>query len=466
MEQQKSLLNVKPCTAAPLDGGFVPPVLAWRAYCEAVRRADGARRVRIAIPADQGRVCRWEADVLPEGTADADTARMVERVGKFLLWSHGGHSLLFSGPEAIGQALQEAYAPGGARAFDAEMMQRVYGRPFRAACVPADELPESSENASALGGHLDGCRIGFDLGASDYKISAVKDGEAVFTEELPWNPKDEPDPAYHYDHIQSGLKLAAGRLPRVDAIGGSAAGVYVDNRVRVASLFRSIAPEKFATDVEPMFLRLAQDWGVPLDIVNDGEVTALAGGMSLGVNAILGIAMGSSEAGGYLDKHGRITGRLNELAFAPVDMNPGAAVDEWSGDRGVGAMYFSQQAVNKLVPAAGLEYPQDMPVPERLKAVQKRVDAGHAGARGIFETIGVYLGYTLAWYAEFYELEHVLILGRVTSGEGGNLVLGLAQKVLKREFPELAERIALHVPDEKSRRVGQAVAAASLPEIG
>src|SRR5271170_505823 len=86
-------------------------------------------------------------------------------------------------------------------------------------------------------------------------------------------------------------------------------------------------------------------------------------------------------------------------------------------------------------------------------------------ARRIFETIGCYAGYGVAHYADFYKLRHVLILGRVTSGEGGAIILSRAQEVLRTEFPELAENVALHLPDESSRRVGQAVAAASLPAL-
>jgi predicted NBD/HSP70 family sugar kinase len=175
--------------------------------------------------------------------------------------------------------------------------------------------------------------------------------------------------------------------------------------------------------------------------------------------------MGSSQAAGYINPDGCMTGWLNELAFAPVDYQPEAAADEWSCDRGVGVSYFSQQAVNKLLPAANISLPEDMGIPERLKEVQGLMSRGDARAAKIYETIGVYLGYGLAHYAEFYDFEHVLILGRVTTGDGGEIVIDKAREVLGKEFPELSGRIRLHVPDEKSRRVGQAVAAASLPVI-
>jgi len=217
--------------------------------------------------------------------------------------------------------------------------------------------------------------------------------------------------------------------------------------------------------VRPLFLKLRQEWGVPMEVINDGDVTALAGGLSLERNGILGIALGSSEAVGFLDRQGRITGWINELAFSTVDANPDAGTDDWSGNPGVGAAYFSQQAVDRLAGPAGMVFPADLALPERLKDVQARMAQGDPAAREIFETIGVYLGYTLPWYAEFYDMESAMILGRVTSGEGGEIILAKAKAVLEAEFPATAQAIAIFLPDEKSRRVGQAVAAASLPPL-
>jgi predicted NBD/HSP70 family sugar kinase len=250
-------------------------------------------------------------------------------------------------------------------------------------------------------------------------------------------------------------------MPRVDAIGGSSAGIIVDNEIRVASLLRAI-PKKLFPTAAAVFKRIAKEWNVPLVVMNDGDVTALAGALSLRQKGMLGIAMGSSEAAGFMDKRGRILGWLNELAFAPIDYNPKAPADEWSGDAGVGALYFSQQAVNKLLPAAKIKLPKSMDLPERLKEVQNLMAAGDERAAKIYQTIGAYLGYAIPHYLDFYNFDHMLILGRVTTGKGGDIVLAKAREVLAREFPEIS--IAMHVPDEKSRRVGQAVAAASLPK--
>lgn len=447
---------------APLDPGFQPAVLFNRRYAARAGASPAAEPLVIGVEREAGLVSRYETRVLAGG--DAETLRYVERLVKTLLWARGGWRIHIGGPRAVGEHIRDAYSAGGARAFDADLMSKVYERPIEVVICDAGEVPAGREMAQDVGGHLDGCRIGFDLGASDYKVAAVKDGDVVYSEEFPWNPRVEADPAYHYGHINKGLKEAASHLPRVDAIGGSSAGVIVDNKIMVASLLRSIPAAKF-DEAKTMFLRLRKEWGVPLAVANDGDVTALAGAMSLEEDGVLGVALGSSEAAGFIDRQGHILGWLNELAFAPVDYNPGAPPEEWSGDRGVGALYFSQQAVNKLLPAAGIELPAGMGLPERLKEVQGLMAKGDPRALKIYETIGVYLGYTTVHYADFYDFRHMLILGRVTTGDGGNILLRKAQEVLAGEFPEILDRISLNLPDEKSRRVGQAVAAASLPEI-
>jgi len=467
MSTSVSLLDIAPPTPAVLDPQFRPAALATRSYRRAVAAA-GKKAIPfpIALERNNGLVTRLTLDVLPPGSAqDADTLRYLERAVKFLLYARGGFRLHLGGPRAFAEPLRALYAPGGARTFDADLMRKSFDLPFEVVCADPAALPAGKEAVMSIGGHLEGCRIGFDLGASDYKIAAIIDGQEVFSTELPWNPSVEPDPAYHYAKLNEGLKLAAGHLPRVDAIGGSSAGIIINNEIKVASLFRAVPQDRFEREGKTLFHRLKAEWKVPFEVANDGDVTALAGALSLGRNAMLGMAMGSSEAGGYLDRQGRILGWLNELAFAPVDFNPAAVADEWSGDVGVGALYFSQQAVNKLAPAAGFAFPADLKLPERLKAVQKQCDAGDPQAAKIFDTIGVYLGYTIPHYADFYDLENLLILGRVTSGQGGEIILSRARELLAREFPEVAARVALHVPDEKSRRVGQAVAAASLPAL-
>ena len=469
MTSQATLPSTMPITASyppPLDPVFHPAILFHQRYRELVESSSKRQPLLIGLEREDGLLSTYVTEILDPGGEHSElTYRYAERLVKFLLWSRGGWRLHIGGPVAIGKHIQETYAADGPRAFDVALMSKVYQRPFTVEIKHPEEVPAPREHDTALGGHLDGCRIGFDLGASDHKIAAVKDGEVLYSDEIPWNPRVEKDISYHYDMIQSALKKAASYLPRVDAIGGSSAGIYIDNEVRIASLFRSIAEDRFSEDVTPLFRRIQREWNVPLEVINDGDVTALAGAMSLESDGMLGIAMGSSEAVGFINGKGRITGWLNELAFAPVDFNSLAAKDEWSGDAGVGAMYFSQQAVNKLARAAKIDFPADMDLPERLKQVQEHAEYGHPGALKIFETIGTYLGYTIPYYAEFYDAKDLLILGRVSSGAGGDIVLAKAREVLKAEFPDRAAQVSLHVPDEKSRRVGQAVAAASLPSL-
>jgi predicted NBD/HSP70 family sugar kinase len=279
-----------------------------------------------------------------------------------------------------------------------------------------------------------------------------------------WEPRQNSDPEYHYREIMASIKTAAGKMPRVDAIGGSSAGIYIDNRPMVASLFRGIPPDKFP-EIRNLFLRIRAELDVPLEVINDGDVTALAGSMAIGDNGILGIAMGSSQAAGYVNLEGHIMGWLNELAFSPVDYSPNAPVEEWSGDRGCGASYFSQQCVFRLAQTAGIRVPTDVPDVDRLAFVQERLESGHEGALQIWKSMGVYLGYGIAQYADFYDIKHVLLLGRCTSGKAGTLLVEGARNVLQAEFQELSGRISLHLPDENIRRVGQSVTAASLPHL-
>jgi predicted NBD/HSP70 family sugar kinase len=459
---------IRPEFTPPLDPDFRPAALANRAFRQAAVEAGAAAPLVIALERSDGAVSRYETVALAEDHPQAAAnLPYAERLVKFLLWARGGWKVTIGGPAGIAEHIRQVYSPDGPRAFDYHFMgEQVYQQPFIVVSCAADEAPPAREAGQALGRHLDGCRIGFDLGASDLKVSAVIDGEPVWSDEIVWEPVEQADPAYHYLRITAALRLAQSKLPRLDAIGGSSAGVYVDNRPMVASLFRGIPAGRYDA-IRTLFLRIRDEFGVPLEVINDGDVTALAGAMSLDDDGVLGIALGSSQAVGYVNLHGAVTGWLNELAFAPVDYSPGAPADEWSGDRGVGSQYFSQQCVFRLAPQVGIALPDGPGVTkaEKLKHVQGYLEAGHEGAVKIWQSIGVYLGYSLAHYAEFYDLKHVLILGRVTSGSGGQLILDGARAVLAAEFPDLAATINIQLPDEKSRRVGQSIAAASLPAI-
>jgi predicted NBD/HSP70 family sugar kinase len=466
MNENQGLALAAPRVTPVLDPGFRPAVLANRAYRQRVRASGSPVPVRLALEQSDGSVSQFATEVLPGTHPHAPSNGVyLERLAKFLFWSRGGFRLHFDGPPDLAAKLAAHYRESAAGKFDSNLVgERIFDHAIEV--VAANHLPQECRSARSLGRHLEGCRIGFDLGGSDRKVAAVIDGKVVFSQETVWDPYFQPDPQYHFDGIMESLKQAAAHLPRVDAIGGSAAGVYVNNRVKVASLFRGVSPELFNRRVKDMFLEIKAAWNhVPLEVVNDGEVTALAGSMALGRNRVLGISLGTSTAGGYVNAEGNITSWLNELAFVPIDYHPDAPRDEWSGDYGCGVQYFSQQCAARLLAPAGLELEAELALPEKLKHVQKLMEQGDDRARKIYQTIGTYLGYGVAHFADFYDLENILILGRVTSGPGGDVIVAGAREVLEAEFPELADRISFHIPDEKEKRHGQAIAAASLPQL-
>jgi predicted NBD/HSP70 family sugar kinase len=466
-----SLLLQTPRIAPPLAPEFRPAALGNLAFSAEVEKSGSGVPLHLAVERNGGMVARFSTKVLPEGHPQVeDNLRYIERIVKMLLWQKGGFRVWLSGPAAIARFLAETYKEGGARAFDAEFMARVYEQPkFEVRHVESEaDLPPESEEPAPVGGHLGGCRIGFDAGGSDRKVAAVIDGKEVFSTEIVWHPKVNSDAQYHVDGIAHSMKLAAEHLPRVDAVGISSAGIYVNNRTMVASLFRKIPEEQFNEKIKNVYLDVPKELfgDVPVAVSNDGDVTALAGAMNLGDKPVLGIAMGTSEAVGYVNQDGLITGWLNELAFAPVDFSPEGGCDsEWSGDTGVGCQYFSQDAVIRLAPRVGIELDDSEAPGARLKKVQDLFASGDERPRAIYESIGIYLGYGLLYYAQFYDIKHVLLLGRVTSGEGGTILVDKANEVLRAESPALADRIKLALPDEASRRVGQSIAAASLPAI-
>jgi predicted NBD/HSP70 family sugar kinase len=460
-----SALAISPRFVPELDPAFLPAALYNRQFRQ-LARASGAVPLCLALERAGGSISRFDTIVFPPGSPHfALNLHYVERIVKFLLWARGGWKVYAGGPPQIGEYLRKTYAPGGARAFDAGFMGGVYEHPFTVVTTDAESVPPARESAIALGRHLEGCRVGFDLGASDRKASAVMDGEVVYSEETPWDPRNQKDPNYHYEGVMDSIRRAASKLPRLDAVGGSSAGIYINNRVRVASLFRGVSPQDFDARIAGLFLRIREELGVPMEVVNDGDVTALAGSMSLGENPVLGIAMGSSEAAGYVDAHGNITGWLNELAFVPVDYRENGPVDEWSGDSGCGVQYFSQVGAIRIAAAAGMAFSRALGLPEKLVELQDKMRAGDPLARKVYETIGTALGYGVAHYMDFYDMKHMLVLGRVTTGAGGDIMIERAQEVLHAEFPEQAGQVSISLPDEKSRRVGQSIAAASLPPL-
>ena len=442
-----------------LDPTFIP-FGVWRAaYLEGAKKP-----VAIAVERDKGRISVHHTCIhgTPE-MAEADY-RYLERYVKFLLWSTGGFRVFVCGCEELAQRLQKAYALDGERKFDATFFHQVYEHDLEVIALPLEECPAPNEKAEPMGGNMNGCRIGFDAGGSDRKVSAVIDGQCVYSEEVLWFPKLNEDPNYQYNEILTAFRTAASKMPRVDAIGVSSAGVFIGNAPMVSSIFYKVPRSKWDF-VKTVFDRAAAeiDPNIPILVANDGDVSALAGAMGLGKGNLMGLAMGTSEAVGYVDEKQNVLGWINELAFAPVDLQEGAMQDEWSTDYGVGCKYFSQDAVIKLAPWAGIEIPENLSLAQKLKYVQGLMEQDDPRAVAIFETIGAYLAYTTVLYSQFYDLEYMMLLGRVMSGKGGDTILRVCNEILADEFPALAAKCTVTLPDEKMRRVGQSVAAASLP---
>ena len=443
-----------------LDPGFIPFGVWMNEYSK-----NATKEIAIAVERNDGFISVRRAKI--HGTAEMAAAdyRFVERYTKFLLWSIGGFKVYVCGCSDIAKKLRSAYAPDGERAFDYDFFQKLYERPLEIIDLPLEQCPASNESPKPIGGHTDGCRIGFDAGGSDRKVSAVINGEVVYSEEVIWHPKTNPDPSYQYEGILDSFRTAASKMPRVDGIGVSSAGVFIGNAPMISSIFYCVPRDRWE-EVKTVYDRAAAAIGdVPIVVANDGDVSALAGAMGMGCGRIMGLAMGTSEAVGYVDKDQQVLGWISELAFAPVDLNEDAMADEWSTDIGVGCKYFSQDAVIKLAPRAGIQLEDNLTPAEKLKEVQKLMEADDPRAQKVFQDIGIYLAYTVVQYSHFYDIEHLMLLGRVMSGKGGDTILSVCQKVLQEEFPALYEKIRVMLPDEKTRRVGQSAAAASLPDI-
>ena len=438
---------------------FYPISVKLREYRENVKNAE-SKPVKICVERNDGYNYIYEIEVFADPSYNEENYLIVERIIKSILWVVGGYKIYILGDDYIYERIKADYTSTGARAFDVDFMQTVYEKEFEVIKSNAQNFPKENVSNIAIGGHLDGCRIGFDAGGSDRKVSAVIDGKVVYSEEVVWFPKLNSDWHYHYEGIKEAMKTAASKMPRVDAIGVSSAGVFVNNKAMVASLFIKI-PKEDREHVKNIYLNIAKEFDAPIEVANDGDVTALAGALDLNDNCVLGIAMGTSEAVGYINDKGLLNGWLSEVAFVPVDFNKNAMVDEWSGDYGCGVKYFSQDGVIKLAENAGYKFEEGLSPAEKLKVIQNLMKQGDDMAKQIYSDIGVYLGYAIPYYSEFYKIKHLLLLGRVTSGDGGEIIINKAKEVLNAEFPHLKD-INISMPSETNKRVGQSIAAASL----
>jgi len=388
--------------------------------------------------------------------------------------------------------LKTAFAVGGSYEFEATSMPNVNGTPDKVfevkVVASADDLPANKDTPQVCGKEANGNRLAFDLGKSDIKTVFIKDNEVLDSAETEWDVTNT-DPQYHFDAIVDAMRKTIERAKEkgageIQAIGGSATGtVSADNEATWCDIFPNIAPDVYKEKVVDIFKRIAKEVAgdVPLKVINDGEVTALAAVQKIKSGNVLGISMGSSEGGGYANADGNLMGWINELCYVKLDLNPEAPTDPWSkgAHRGLSHMYLGQRGATKNAAKAGVKVPDNYVYPhpdmctikhedhaQCLKLIQKSMTVAEEepNTRKIYETCGVYLGYGLAQYCEFYKIDHVMILGRVSKGAGGDIVLAKAQEVLEKEFPEIP-KITFHTADDHFKAVGQCIAAAALPPL-
>jgi predicted NBD/HSP70 family sugar kinase len=405
-----------------------------------------------------------------------------------MMWQRSGSELKICGPDRVTKAIQKAFAKGGQYEFEALSMPNVCGTPATPFTVTIVDnivdLPAAKDSPQVCGKDANGCRLAFDLGKSDIKTVAVKDNEVLYSKETEWDVTNK-DPDYHFDAILAELKKAAEKLPKVDAIGGSATGTVSDkNEATWCDIFPNVPPKVYKEKVVDIFVRLgkAVAGDVPLKVINDGEVTALAAYQKIKAGNIMGISMGSSEGGGYANGDGNLLGWINELCYIRLDLNPNAPTDPWTkgAHTGVSHMYLGQRGATKLAHKAGVAVPDNLKYPHKemctikhenhaqcLKLIQEAMKDPEKKekTKELYETVGVYLGYALGQYCEFYKIDHVMILGRVSKGEGGDLMLATAKKVLEEEFPDDCKHIEFHTADDHFKAVGQCIAAAALPSF-
>lgn len=436
-----------------LDTSYMPIEQSLREY-ESL--AKEGKPFYICIGREGGQYYTIKTKII--NSTSYNTVKYVERLIKSLMYIVGGNKLYLGGDNILASVMKIHYSKEGPRAYDIEFMEKVFSSPFTVNIIDIKDIPSTNFTPIKINKEIMGAKIGLDLGGSDIKVSAVLDGKVLYSKESIWHPKLNSDPSYHRQEILKVLKKAASYLPRIDKIGISTAGVVIDNKVKIASLYVKVNKVDFKKYVENIYIDAAQAMGCDLVVANDGDITALAGSLTLGIDKLLGIAMGTSQASGYYDATCGLNGFLNELAFTPVDYYDGAVIDEWSGDSGVGANYFSQDAVIRLAEKSNIAL-EGSPA-EKLAYIQALLKDNNDNVRKIFNTIGIYLGHTLPFYKRFYNYDSVLLLGRVMSGEGGVIIVNSAKEILKTFYSE--HSIDIVVPDENMRRLGQSIAAAYL----
>ncbi len=444
-----------------IDPQFIPISLKNKLWNELLSTTQDIQKIYIGILDDADNFHIQQRDIFPNHhTLARNNFLYVEKIIKSMLWIFGGIKIYLDVPVDIFNEMKHLFSKNGKYHFDVNFMEKIYHQDFEIVLRKVNDFPKSKTSEKTIQEHPKGNLIGFDAGGSDRKVSAIKDGEVIFSDETIWHPKIQPNPQYHYEGIMDSIKKAATYLETIDGIGVSSAGVIQHNEIKAASLFMSVPEHRFENEVKNMYIHIGKALNIPIEVANDGDVTAIAGAISFNKFPILGIAMGTSEAAGYVNSNKAINGWLNELAFVPVDYNPNQDIDPWSKDVGTGVNYLSQDGVIRLAKLIELDVDDTLTPAEKLTYIQQEFKNKNPKAIQIFENIGIYLGFAVAYYKEYYDFNDVLILGRVTSGLSGYTILNNAKEVLSDYFN--FQDINILLPNEKFRRVGQSIASASL----
>ena len=449
-----------------LDPNYLPMIEFERLYqIEAkAQQADSLQNCILTLVKNPQQIAQQQILISLSTQLETQTLNYLNRFIKSMLWIYGGYKLYCNVPHEMRNKLQKMFSSEGEQKFDAEfIVEGIFDRKLEIISCAPEQMPKPCSDSASIGGKSGGLRLGFDLGGSDKKIAAIANGQVLFTQSIIWDPYPQEDLNWHRKEVKELYELGASKLPgAVGAMGGSAPGIIMDNKVKVGSLFRGLNNPTQRLQSCDILKEVAKELfgDIPFCLANDGDVTALAGAMILKKNKLLGIAMGTSEAAGYTNAQGAINSWFSELAFVPVDMSADRSQDEWSKDWGTGAEYFSQQAVIRLAPRANISFSAELSKPQKLALVQEKLREGHNEAKNIYQSIGCYLGYALPWYHRFYNMENVLLLGRVLKGLGGQIIITEAEKILADEFPEL--KLQLFTLSDEDILHGQAMAAASL----
>lgn len=373
----------------------------------------------------------------------------VKKILLTLMWLVGGTEFKFNGDAFFFDFRKERITNDEEIRICAKRRERVFGTPF--SFVSSKKIYKDTCSYTKLSGERKGCRIGFDEGGSDRKVTAIIDGKDVFSEEVLWSPKCEKDYHYHYNGIVESLKHAASHLPHVDSIGVSTAGIVYHNQLLEPTLFRSVPQEDKDRYVRSIFPDIAKKefGGVPALVHNDGDVSAFGGSLLFKKDNIVGLAFGTGLASGYC-YHSSFNGWINEWGKIPLDYSLSAYSHYDLGVKGAGTEYLSQKGIIRLCKNAGYSF--EGTLPEQLLQIQKEAEKDNPVVLECYKERGEYLGSALCFFHRFLPFTSVLTLGRVRTGRGGEYLLLGTREYLKAHS---LSSIEVFTSDEHFRRLGQ-----------